>query len=169
MTDGSPDLIAGYRPGLIGQVVSLHAKTYNHLVGFGSAFECKVASEFAEFVTRLDHSANGLWHAARDDRLLGSIAIDGEDLGENRAHLRWFIVDPTCRGVGLGRRLLSAALDFVDQQPVAGTQLWTLKGLEAARSLYERAGFALTNEYDGDQWGRRITEQTFARKGRLSR
>lgn len=28
-----------------------------------------------------------------NERLVGSVAIDGEDLGNNEAHLRWFILD----------------------------------------------------------------------------
>ena len=133
----------GYRPGLIGQVVSLHAETYSRLAGFGSPFESKVAAELADFIGRLHHPANGIWYAADDERLLGSITIDGEDLGDGLAHLRWFIVAPGCRGAGLGRRLLQGALDFVDRRNVAETRLWTLKGLDAARSLYERSGFVL--------------------------
>jgi GNAT superfamily N-acetyltransferase len=158
----------GYRAGLIGQVVTLHASTYNRWAGFGSAFECKVAGELADFVMRLDRTENAIWHAAEGDRVLGSIAIDGEDLGEMRAHLRWFIVDPSCRGSGIGRQLLECALEFVDRQRFSETRLWTLKGLEAARVLYEQAGFVLAEEYQGDQWGMSITEQTFVRPGSVS-
>lgn len=160
----SMPIVDGYRPCLIGEIVTLHAATYSQWAGFGSAFEGKVASGLAEFVTRLDRPANTLLRADRDGRLLGSIAIDGEDLGDGSAHLRWFIVDPACRGTGLGRRLLDRALAFVDRRQVAETRLWTLQGLDAARTLYERAGFTLEREYQGEQWGRPITEQTFVRR-----
>lgn len=127
--DGEPISIGeGYRPGLIGQVVALHAATYSQWAGFGSTFEARVASELADFITRLDRPANGIWHAAEGDRILGSIAIDGEDLsdsedrgggegpGDRRAHLRWFIMAPSSRGSGLGKQLLDHALAFVDKQ-----------------------------------------------------
>lgn len=170
---GSPEtppvIVEGYRPGLIGQVVSLHAETYSRWAGFGSAFESKVAMELGEFVTRLDRPANAIWHVAQNDRILGNIAIDGEDLGDGRAHLRWFIVDPACRGAGLGRRLLDRAMEFADRRQAAETRLWTLKGLEAARALYETAGFVLADEYDGESWGTRITEQIFVRRSPVSR
>ncbi len=158
----------GYRPGLIGESVRLHAETYSKWAGFGSAFECKVASELAEFIERLGGGNNAIWHTSLEDRLLGSIAIDGEDLEEHRAHLRWFIVDPSCRGTGLGKQLLTDALKFVDDRQFAETHLWTLKGLEAARSLYERSGFNLVQEYEGDQWGVRITEQRWVRRHGVS-
>jgi predicted GNAT family N-acyltransferase len=41
---------------------------------------------------------------------MGSVAIDGEDLGNNKAHLRWFIMDDKVRGKGLGGQLLTQAL-----------------------------------------------------------
>jgi ribosomal protein S18 acetylase RimI-like enzyme len=157
----------GYRPGVIGQVVTLHAETYSDYAGFGRSFEGKVAAELSAFVSRLDHGGNGLWHASSDGAILGSIAIDGEDLGDGRAHLRWFIVAPAARGVGLGQKLLRTALDFVDAHGFRETQLWTLKGLETARALYERAGFKLQSEYEGDQWGKLLVEQTFVRKRQM--
>lgn len=161
-----PSISQGYRPGVIGEIVALHAETYSDWAGFGSAFEGKVAAELSAFTSRLDRTGNALWHATKDQTMLGSIAIDGEDLGDGRAHLRWFIVAPSTRGIGLGRELLGLALDFVDRHEFRETQLWTLKGLEAARSLYQRSGFKLQSEYEGDQWGKRIVEQTFTRKYR---
>ncbi len=163
-----PTITQGYRPGLIGQIVALHAETYSQWAGFGSAFECRLASELAGFIKEQDGKESAIWHATREDRLLGSVTIDGQDLGERQAHLRWFIVDPSCRGAGLGKQLLARALDFVDQRQFAETHLWTLKGLDAARALYERAGFVLIREYEGDQWGVRITEQRWVRKRSFS-
>lgn len=159
-----PTIAQGYRPGLIGQIVALHAEIYSRWAGFGCAFECKVARELADFIAEHDGRDSAIWHATRQDQLSGSIAIDGVDLGERRAHLRWFIVDPSCRGAGLGKQLLARALDFVDERHFAETHLWTLKGLEAARSLYERTGFVLAEEYEGDQWGKQITEQKWVRR-----
>ena len=37
----------------------------------------------------------------------------------------------------------------------------TFAGLDAARHLYERAGFVLCQESEGDHWGRTVMEQTF--------
>jgi hypothetical protein len=47
----------------------------------------------------------------------------------------------------------------------ARTGLWTFKGLDAARHLYERKGFRLVQEYEGAQWGVVLTEQRFERQG----
>jgi len=111
-----------------------------------------------------DGSPSRLWWAEAQGRIVGSVAIDGEDLGAGIAHLRWFIVDDEVRGAGVGRRLLQAALDFVDERAAfQATQLWTFSGLHAARSLYEAHGFACVEERPGDRWGRLVPEQRFVR------
>ncbi|MCY6381071.1 bifunctional helix-turn-helix transcriptional regulator/GNAT family N-acetyltransferase [Hoeflea prorocentri] len=156
-------IVAGYQPGLIGQIVTLHAVTYNKLEGFGLQFEATVSDGLAKFAPRLGNDKNQVWSAWHGEQFVGSIAIDGENLGEGIAHLRWFIVAEDARGTGLGRRLLEAAVTHCRMQEFAEIKLWTFKGLDAARRLYERNGFILTEEYNGDQWGHSLTEQIFVK------
>ncbi|WP_136659010.1 helix-turn-helix domain-containing GNAT family N-acetyltransferase [Nitratireductor sp. XY-223] len=154
---------AGYQPGLIGQIAKMHGLAYHELEGFGAPFEAKVAAGLAEFSTRLENPKNEIWTARSGGVTLGSIAIDGESLGENTAHLRWFLVDGAGRGTGIGKRLLDMALEHCDRHEFAAVRLWTFRGLDAARSLYERSGFVLEQEYSGNQWGTPLSEQIFVR------
>jgi RimJ/RimL family protein N-acetyltransferase len=39
--------------------------------------------------------------------------------------------------------------------------LTTFAGLDAARALYERLGFRLVAEADGETWGTKVREQRF--------
>lgn len=158
------EIVAGYRPALIGDSVAMHASYYAPAAGFGVRFETKVAREMAEFVTRMDREPNRFWSAVQGTRTVGTIVIDGEDIGGGVAHLRWFIVGEGVRGQGVGRRLIDAAMDFVDAQGFSETRLWTFSGLDAARRLYEQAGFTLAEEKTGRQWGRQVTEQQFVRR-----
>jgi len=153
----------GYRPGVIGRVAEMHGRYYAREVGFGSFFESKVAAGIAEFANRLDNPRNGLWVALQAGAIVGTIAIDGEDLGGGAAHLRWFIVDEGLRGGGVGRRLLREAIGFCDAEGFSEIQLWTFRGLDAARSLYEAHGFTLAEEWPGRQWGEQVMEQRFVR------
>jgi DNA-binding MarR family transcriptional regulator/GNAT superfamily N-acetyltransferase len=159
------EIVAGYRPGWIGRVAEMHAAHYSRHWGFGQFFESTVAAGAAEFTGRLDRPRNQAWAAIHDGRIVGSIAIDGEDLSDDQAHLRWFILDEGCRGAGVGRRLLSEAVAFCDQAGFATTQLWTFKGLDAARRLYEAHGFELAKEKPGTRWGAEVIEQQFSRRG----
>lgn len=160
-------VLPGYRPGCLGRIVDMHARFYARHAGFGVFFESRVASGLAEFAGRLDKPCNQLWTALDGDRIVGSVAIDGEDLGQHpedrQAHLRWFILEDGLRGAGTGRQLLQQALAFCDQQAFEATQLWTFRGLDAARRLYESSGFTLAEEWPGQQWGEPVIEQRFVR------
>lgn len=158
------EIVTGYRPGIIARITDMHALYYSRTSNFGQTFESRVAGGLAEFCDRLASPKNQIWAAIRDGQLLGSVAIDGEDLGEGIAHLRWFITDDALRGTGAGKRLLDAAMHFVDANGFTETHLWTFSGLNAARHLYETRGFVLAEEYSGDQWGREVLEQRFVRK-----
>jgi DNA-binding MarR family transcriptional regulator/GNAT superfamily N-acetyltransferase len=156
-------IVKGYQTGMIGDVAALHARTHGPIIGMGPTFESVVSQAMAEFLPRITNPVNNSWNVVADGEVIGSISIDGEDLGENIAHLRWFILSERLRGKGLGKVLLKNALDHCDNHDFKEIHLWTLKGLEAARSLYERSGFELVEEYEGDQWGKAVTEQKFIR------
>lgn len=151
----------GFLPGAIGRVAEMHGRYYSREWGMTSFFEARVASGMAEFVQRLDRPGNQLWLVLQAGEIVGSAAIDGEDLGDGKAHLRWVIVDDGLRGSGTGRLLVDAAVKFCDRHGFEETHLWTFKGLDAARKLYESAGFTLAEEWTGDQWGQVLTEQRF--------
>ncbi|UXT59624.1 MarR family transcriptional regulator [Agrobacterium fabrum] len=157
------DIKQGYRPGIIARITQMHALYYARTSGFGQRFESVVAEGLAAFCNRLENPRNAIWVAIRGQEIIGSVAIDGEDLGADIAHLRWFIVDDGIRGGGVGRRLLATALAFADRAGFAETHLWTFYGLLAARHLYETHGFTCTEEYPGSQWGSEVLEQRFIR------
>ena len=151
----------GYLPGAIGRLAELHARYYHRLVGFGLPFEAKVARELAAFCEHYQAERDGLWLALADDRVEGSIAIDGSHADTTSAHLRWFIASDSLRGSGVGAQLLDQALAFSRERGYRRTYLWTFEGLGAARHLYEKAGFRLVHQQAGDQWGAVVNEQRF--------
>ena len=153
--------ISGYVPGAIGRVAELHADYYSKAWDFGLYFEARVASELSEFLRRFDPAHDGFWTAMRDGRVEGSIAIDAAKAASAGAHLRWFILSDALRGTGLGKRLMREALDLCRARGYANVYLWTFQGLEAARHLYEKAGFRLVEQFEGEQWGRRVMEQRY--------
>lgn len=157
------NVVPGYQVGLIARITQMHAGFYARKSGFGQRFESGVAGGLSEFCNRLEQDRNEVWTAVQGGNIVGSVAIDGEDLESDRAHLRWFIVDDGVRGGGVGRKLLAAALAFVDQQGFAETHLWTFSGLAVARRLYEVHGFICVEEQPGSQWGRQVLEQRFVR------
>jgi GNAT superfamily N-acetyltransferase len=157
------DIVQGYTPGCIGQVVSLHAQYYAQHAGFGVEFEAKVASELAAFMAQYQPTQDLALFVIQDGKVQASVVIDGSQHAAKGAHLRWFIVSDALRGQGVGAQLLSTAMQFVDTHAYASTYLWTFAGLDAARALYLRHGFSLVFEETGQQWGKAVSEQRYVR------
>jgi len=159
----SPSILlhSRYFPGLVGKITELHAVYYHAHWGFDVSFECQVARELSEFMSRPPVGADGFWVASLDSELAGFVAVDGRPATPQGARLRWFIVGPEFQNLGIGGRLLSTALDFCSQADSPKAHLWTFRGLEAARRLYEAHGFKLTLEKEVVQWGGAIREQLY--------
>ncbi len=164
MTDNNITIVHGLVPGAIGTIVRLHAVYYAQNWNFGTVFESKVAREVADFANRIAPNDLVLL-GIRRDQVVASLILDlnDPDSSGRGAHLRWFIVDPECHGTGLGRQLMTRAIDHLDGQPDGRAWLSTFAGLGAARRLYETFGFALVHEAEGDAWGTVVKEQEFRR------
>ncbi len=153
--------IVGYYPGVIGKIVELHATYYHENWGFDISFEIQVARELAEFMEKFVPGRDGLWVARCAKKFAGSVAIHGGLRADEGARLRWFIVEPNLQGRGIGTRLLREAMAFCREAGHRRVFLWTFRGLDAARKLYEREGFRLSEEHLIEKWGGQIVEQRF--------
>ena len=147
------------RPGDLGAVIRLHGVLYAEEHGFDARFEASVAEGLAKFVLELDPDRSRLWVAERGGEVVGSIAIVGDVAGTPQ--LRWFLVDPYCRSMGVGRRMLAESLAFARASGARSVFLWTLNDLDAAIRLYQLNGFRLTEEVAHETWGTPVTEQRF--------
>ncbi len=153
--------LSGYVPGAIGRIAELHGTYYHKHWGFGLFFESKVATELSEFLRRFDEARDGFWVASVGEKIIGAIAIDGINHNSKGTHLRWFIVAPENQGQGIGKTLLQKAVDFCRIKKFRRVYLWTFAGLDPARHLYEKYGFRLCEEFEGNQWGKTVIEQRF--------
>ena len=155
------EIVKGYIPGSIGRVAELHGAYYHEHWDFSVFFEAKVATELSEFFVRYDEKHDGFWTASLKGRVEGSITIDGIHAEKEGAHLRWFILSDVLRGRGIGNRLIKEALNFCRNKGYKRVYLWTFKGLNAAKHLYEKNGFKLVKQFKGMQWGTEVNEQRF--------
>jgi GNAT superfamily N-acetyltransferase len=147
------------RAGDIGHVVQRHGLIYAREHGWDHTFEAYVAGPLAEFALRADAERERLWLAEIGERIVGSIAIVAA--GADVAQLRWFLVEPDCRGMGVGRRLIDEALAFCRATGRRRVFLLTVAGLDAAAHLYRGAGFVLTASEPGPGWGRPVVEERY--------
>jgi GNAT superfamily N-acetyltransferase len=153
--------LSGYIPGAIGRIAELHATYYHKHWGFDLFFESKVATELSEFLQRFNETHDGFWVASVGEKIVGAIAIDGVNHNSQGAHLRWFIVAPENQGQGIGESLIGEAVAFCRKKKFNRVYLWTFGGLDPARHLYEKFGFKLCEQHEGNQWGRTVAEQKF--------
>jgi molybdopterin-guanine dinucleotide biosynthesis protein A len=80
-----------------------------------------------------------LWVVLDEGGVVGSIAL--RDLGDRRLELKRMYLRPSCRGRGVGRRLLATALEWARAHDAHTIRLDTTEEMEAARRLYEQHGF----------------------------
>ena len=159
--DSSVTITRGYVPGAIGRIAELHGIYYAKHWGFGLFFEAKVAKELSAFLKAYEADRDALWVATINGRVEGGIVIDGTHAAESGAHLRWFILCDALHGKGVGKQLITRAVDFCVEKEYRSIVLWTFEGLDAARHLYESVGFNLTCQQKGAQWGTQVNEQMF--------
>ena len=135
-------------PGDAGYVAYMHGRYYSKFHGFYDKSEYYFIKYLADFV----HNQDGgrLWIADTDGKTVGSIAIVRVD--SKTAQLRWFLIDENYQNMGIGSRLIKTALDFCRDNNYETVFLWTFKGLDTARHLYDKAGFVLTEEKLNNEW-----------------
>jgi N-acetylglutamate synthase-like GNAT family acetyltransferase len=146
------------RPGDLGRVVTLHGEVYAREYRFDHTFEAYVAGPLAEFALRAAPRER-LWLAERAGRLIGCIAIVAA--APELAQLRWYLVDPSVRGLGLGRTLLRLAIAFCRDNGYRSIILWTVGALQAAAHLYLAEGFRKVEEIPGRRWGVDVIEEKY--------
>ena len=147
------------KPGDVGYIIYLHGILYAQEFGFDSTFEAYVAGPLSEFINDFDPQKDCLWVAECAGRIVGSIAIVGKP--DNIAQLRWYLVHPDVRGRGLGRRLLTAAVDFCRERAFKSVFLLTVQELETAGYLYQSAGFQKTESKRQEMWGVTLTDERY--------
>jgi len=148
------------RPGDIGEVVRMHGVLYAREYGFDPTFEAYVAEPLARFAIAASPREQ-LWIAERDGRIVGCVAIVAAS--PDVAQLRWFLVDPSARGQGLGGRLLDEAVAFSREQGYRSIVLWTVSALTDAARLYLAKGFVRTERKPGRLWGADVVEEKYER------
>ncbi|MDP2859522.1 MAG: GNAT family N-acetyltransferase [Bacillota bacterium] len=149
--------IREFGPGDLGYIAHRHGVIYSREYDLGVPFEGYVIASMAEFLDNKDPVLDHVWIAEVDGRFAGCIALIGR--GRGQAQLRWFLVEPEFRGKGIGKTLMAILLDHCRRARVKNIYLWTLSVLDAARAVYERAGFRLTEQKTHEMWGKNLTEQ----------
>lgn len=146
-------------PGDLGYVIHMHGRVYKQEYNYGIEFESYVAAGLNEFYQHYDPTRDRVWICEHNKKIIGFLLLMHRE--NNSAQLRYFILEPEYRSIGLGKKLMTLYLDFLNQSGYTSSYLWTTDELPAAASLYTRFGFTLTEEKDSTAFGKPVKEQRY--------
>ena len=142
-TDGEI-LLREPRSGDYGWAIERHGIIYDTEFGWGPQFEGLVAELFGKFAAKHDPMRERCWIAELDGKRAGCVFVVEREA--RLAQLRCLLVEPKARGKGVGAALVGECINFARGAGYERMMLWTNKGLDSARRIYESVGFELVDE-----------------------
>jgi DNA-binding MarR family transcriptional regulator/N-acetylglutamate synthase-like GNAT family acetyltransferase len=152
-------LLRAPRPGDLGWIVQRHGEIYARERRWDEGFEALVAGIVAQYSKKHDPLRERCWIAERRGENVGCVLVVAKT--KTVAQLRALLVEQNARGLGIGSGLVDECVRFARGAGYRKIVLWTDSGLDAARRIYERAGFRLVGEDRHRSFGHDLVSQTY--------
>ncbi|UIR54916.1 GNAT family N-acetyltransferase [Sphingobacterium sp. SRCM116780] len=145
-------------PGDLGTIIYLHGILYKDEYNYGISFESIVATGLSEFYNSYNPEKERIWIIEDNSKIVGCLLL--KNRGET-AQLRYFVLAPEYRGLGLGNRLMQKFMEFAKDCQYKDAYLWTTNDLDTAHRLYKKYGITLTEEKPSHEFGKFLIEQRY--------
>lgn len=154
----APLIIRRHASGDFEQLIKMQCEFYGREFSFPEAIQKDaIEKPMLEFEKNFNPDHDGSWVAEIDGKVVGCVLSTKES--EEVARLRQLFVDPSTRGLGLGKKLVDECIDFCRQKGFKRVMLYTNKAYIAAARVYDNAGFDLTKETQIESDGRTFIVQ----------
>jgi DNA-binding MarR family transcriptional regulator/N-acetylglutamate synthase-like GNAT family acetyltransferase len=147
------------RSGDYGWVVQRHGELYAREYGWDERFEALVADVLAQYVRNHDPAREACWIAERNGERLGCVFVVRKT--DTVAQLRLLLVEPSARGLGVGKRLVAECTRFAREKGYRSIVLWTNNVLLAARHIYRQEGYHVVATETHNHFGTELTAETW--------
>ena len=148
-----------HQPGDMGWVVQRHGALYAQEYGWDGRFEALVAEIVARFLKQFDSKRERCWIAERNGYNVGSVFLVRKTAAV--AQLRLLLVEPSARGLGIGKRLVAECTRFARDAGYTKITLWTQSNLLAARGIYRAEGYRIVRQGRHHSFGYDLVEEVW--------
>ncbi|MDX6585987.1 MAG: hypothetical protein QOI31_460 [Solirubrobacterales bacterium] len=153
------DLRREVRAGDPEAIIELHERVYRPEYGMDARFVDGVRSTVERAVERGWPDGGGGWLVDGADGLVGSIGLTDE--GDGLGQVRWVVLAPEARGIGMGRRMITETVEEARRLGFERLELDTFGALKAAAAIYRGLDFKLVSEERTEKWGPPIAYQHY--------
>ena len=109
-------------PGYLGYVAYLHGRLYVEESGYGFGFETYVMGGLHEFAKLYDPAKDRVWICEHQQKIVGFLMGFHR---EDAVQLRYFLLMPDYRGLGLDKKLMELFIAFMNEREIKRAYLWT--------------------------------------------
>ncbi len=157
--DATPWLLRPHRAGDISAVTQRTIASASEEFGFNGACEVMLLQRASDFVANFEAERDCSWIAERDGVVVGAALVKRDTL--QTARLMMLHVESRARGIGIGRRLIAEAINFVTRAGYKTLELGLFDVMKSARFLAHGAGFRHADESAHTLFGQSLQQQTW--------
>ncbi|WP_412989300.1 GNAT family N-acetyltransferase [Pediococcus siamensis] len=139
----------------VGFIADLHSRIYQTEIKYNEQFHYYVFDALAKYVQHMDQGI--VWIAEINHKRVGTISLIQDEQGQ--AQVRWFAVDPSYQGFGIGKKLLQKLMAYLTENAIQFAYLWTVDELSGARHLYHQQGFRCVESVKNTTWCQRAIKE----------